>query len=214
MNFIYPTTATFPEFNGYSVDTTCMKNEGWTRLIYGFKEDDYFDEIQNDEEKIKVRGINNVPDGTYNQAITYLAVQPRCEQRQITISANGLLESVNSGFDRLRMWETNYTESRGWYWRETLRFPSITFYNNNSDISVTNTDYPFESVGGWQTETGSEQYLFGADDEGLSVTTTPLVITLDPRPCPYLMCFTFSTGDNLNNCGGNIFIELEITLDS
>ena len=208
MNFIYPTTALFPDFDTYGVGRVCMQNEGWTRLIYGNKDDDYFEEIQNDSQKIKVKGINLVPDGTYNQAITFLAIQPRCEQRQITISANGLLESVNSGFDRLRMWETNYTESRGWYWRETLKFPSITFYNNNLDVSATYQNYPFESVGDWS------QTFYGADDEGVSVTTTPLVKTFEPRPCPYLLCFTFSTGDSLNNCGGNIFIELEITLDS
>ena len=213
MNFIYPTTATFPEFDGYGVDTTCMHSEGWTRLIYADKDDDYFEEIQNDDEKIKVRGINNVPDGTYNQAITFLALQPRCTQRQITISAHGLLETVNSGYDRLRMWETNYTEARGWYWRETNRFPSITFYDNNTQASATYQNYPFESVGGWYYEDPNDQ-PYGADDLGVTVTTTPLVKTLEPQPCPYLMCFTFSTGDSLNNCGGEIFIELEITLDS
>ena len=213
MNFIYPTTATFPEFDGRSANTKCFQEEGWTRLIKTDVDSNYFEEIQNDNEKIKVRGINNVPNNTYNEAITFLALQSQCEQRQISISANGLIETINAGFDRLRMWETNYTETRGWYWRETLRFPSITQVNNNTDESVTLNNYPFESLD-WSTDEYGNLPYNELDDLGATITSTPLVVTLDPRPCPYLMCFTFSTGDALNNANGNIFIELEITLDN
>ena len=89
MNFIYPTTATFPEFDGRNANTECFQEEGWTRLIKTDVDSNYFEEIQNDNEKIKVRGINNVPNNTYNEAITFLALQSQCEQRQISISANG-----------------------------------------------------------------------------------------------------------------------------
>ena len=213
MNFIIPTTASFPKFDTYEVDRVCMQSEGWTRLIYADKDDDYFQEISNNESLIKVRGINNVPNFTYNQAITFLALQPQASQRQITIQAHGILETINAGFDRLRMWETNYTEERGFYWRETLRFPSITQVNNITGESFTLNNWPFESIE-WQTdENGNLPYNI-LDDQGATITSTPLVITLDPRPCPKLFCFTFSTGDNLNNANGSIFIELEITLDN
>lgn len=213
MNFVIPTTATFPAFDGFDAGRVCFADEGWTRLIVTDSDPNYFQEISNNENSIKVRGINNVPNGTYNQAITFLALQPQASQRQITIQANGIIETINAGFDRLRMWETNYTEERGWYWRETLRFPSITQINNNTGETYTLENFPFESIEWQLDDNGNLPYNY-LDDQGATITSTPLVVTFDPRPCPKLFCFTFSTGDTLNNANGSIFIELEITLDN
>ena len=213
MNFIIPQAVKLPEFDGHDQGVCCFEDEGWTRLKHSEEENLYFEVIENSSSKIKVKGINKVPEETFNEAITFLAIQPRAYQRQITINANGLVESVHAGFDRLRMWERNYTEAKGWYWRESLRFSSIEYTNNNNGDSVTLQNYPFESLA-WDWNDPSSYPPIGANDLGASLTAEELIVTIDPQPCPKLFCFSFSTGDSLNNCGGNIFIELEITLDN
>ncbi len=146
------------------------------------------------------RQMDGVSEGINVKQETRFAISTACSAKTLRVDINGLIETTNPTFERLRLVKVATEAVEPW--------PSVQHKNNNcGDETVVQGDGVIKSIN-WA---GAGCKVGGANDLGDTISTTK-DIDISQVTCPTTYELITDTFDRLNNAGGKIFYEITLSL--
>jgi len=146
------------------------------------------------------RQMDGVPEGIHVKQETRFAISTACSAKTLRVDINGLIETTNPTFERLRLVKVATEALEPW--------PSVQHKNNNcGDETVVQGDGVIKSTN-WA---GAGCAVAGANDLGDTISATK-DIDISQVTCPTTYELITDTFDRHNNAGGKIFYEITLSL--